>query len=385
MVVGGLVLVAAALLAGCARSTNGGGSGTRPVPGSDAGRDGSTTLPDGSGTGDAGERDGASRPNGSRRDGGGCIPLAETCNGIDDDCDGMTDEDLVRPCGSVCGSGVQRRVGGSWGPCDATAPAMEVCNGMDDDCDGTTDEDLSMPCSTLCGSGSRACVDGSWSECSARTPVAETCNGVDDDCDGTTDEGFLVRVASSDYGHLASHQPACDGSSQRWGDGCNSAIHRHCRDDVGCTDTGFGPVENSGSSAYVTCVAAQTFDVAYSVLASHHPGCDGTTQNFGLDCNAAIKRYCVANGFASGFGPVEHVGGTSATVACLPSERVMEVETSYTTLATHHPGCDGTTERMGPDCNAAIYRFCTSRGFASGFGPVENSGDTAYVACVRSD
>ena len=39
---------------------------------------------------------------------------------------------------------------------------------------------------------------------------------------------------------------------------------------------------------------------------------------------------------------------------------------------------------MGGECNAAIHRLCISRGFVSGFGPLESSGDTAIVACVRA-
>ena len=48
------------------------------------------------------------------------------------------------------------------GPC---VPAAETCNGLDDDCDGTVDELPAMACE---GGGSRYCVAGSWSECPRR-------------------------------------------------------------------------------------------------------------------------------------------------------------------------------------------------------------------------
>ncbi len=53
-------------------------------------------------------------------------------------------------------------------------------------------------------------------------------------------------------------------------------------------------------------------------------------------------------------------------------------------LVNHHGGCDGSTQarRIGPDSNAAMHRFCASQGRTSGFGPLENSGDTVFVACV---
>ncbi|MBI2895353.1 MAG: N-acetylmuramoyl-L-alanine amidase [Deltaproteobacteria bacterium] len=57
------------------------------------------------------------------RDGCRCTPVAETCDGQDNDCDGEVDE------------GVKNRCGGC-GP----EPA-ETCNCADDDCDGQIDED----------------------------------------------------------------------------------------------------------------------------------------------------------------------------------------------------------------------------------------------------
>ena len=78
--------------------------------------------------------------------------------------------------------------------------AAESCNGLDDDCDGSADESFSsknMPCdgadSDACKNGTHTCLaDGSGLECSNEDPVdlEEECNGDDDDCDGIIDEGF---------------------------------------------------------------------------------------------------------------------------------------------------------------------------------------------------
>lgn len=71
-------------------------------------------------------------------------PGAEICNGEDDDCDGeidnlpfseCTNDNALGSCSGqlVCGSGAEAL-------CDADVPTVETCNGLDDDCDGVTDE-----------------------------------------------------------------------------------------------------------------------------------------------------------------------------------------------------------------------------------------------------
>ena len=65
---------------------------------------------------------------------------------------------------------------------------------------------------------------------------------------------------------------------------------------------------------------------------------------------------------------------------CVNSATV--VQSTYTVLSGYHSPCDGATERLGPNCNAAINRYCADHGYVSGFGPVENNGDEVYFACV---
>jgi hypothetical protein len=95
-----------------------------------------------------------------------CIPRgAEICNGIDDDCDGRTDNVLVI--------------------------VSETCNGIDDDCNGLTDEDV-VPTTEVC--------NGRDDDCNGLTDDGvtvgpEVCNGLDDDCDGAIDEGVFGVVS----------------------------------------------------------------------------------------------------------------------------------------------------------------------------------------------
>ena len=128
------------------------------------------------------------------------LPGDEQCNDADDDCDGTVDEAIMPlPCGvmeGVCQPGMRACVDGVFAECNgAVDPEMaDPCNGADDDCDSVTDEDGDVLCGEVqgaCQQGIARCVDGAIGACEgAIEPVPEACNGIDDDCDGTTDEGL---------------------------------------------------------------------------------------------------------------------------------------------------------------------------------------------------
>ncbi len=111
----------------------------------------------------------------------------EICDGKDNDCNGVID-DLWPKLGSTCikKSGSCEAMGIY--VCNNTqddvvcqlsqapTPAPEICDGKDNDCDGLTDESLVRGCTTNCRAGTQRCLEGAWTTCQPGTDPTPICN-----------------------------------------------------------------------------------------------------------------------------------------------------------------------------------------------------------------
>jgi len=141
----------------------------------------------------------------------------ETCDGLDNDCNGAVDDhDFgTSTCGlGICRNTINNCIDGALTTCNATLGATEeICEGvLDEDCDGQIDEGCSCVTgeSRLCGTdagaciaGNQSCINGTWAtECVDEVIAsAEICDGVDNDCNGQTDD--------ANFGTTTCGQGAC--------------------------------------------------------------------------------------------------------------------------------------------------------------------------------
>ncbi len=146
----------------------------------------------------------------------------DICNGIDDNCDGKTDEGCDDDGDGYCDASLPAPIGNiaacpqGGGDCDDTNKninpgKIEICNnGVDDNCNGTQNDAGAINCSTFYsdvdtdsyGSNTSKCLcnaagtftatnnlDCNDNDATINPQGTEICDGVDDNCDGTIDEG----------------------------------------------------------------------------------------------------------------------------------------------------------------------------------------------------
>ncbi len=327
-------------------------------------------------------------------------PSGEICNGIDDNCDGNVDEGCVCTVGStqacyggerarigvgVCSAGVQACAGTTWEACRGEVlPSVETCDGFDNDCDGVIDGLLAAcytgPAGTqgvgLCYAGTRTCEAGVWFACvDEALPVAETCNGFDDDCDGVTDEGCVCMpgdtracydgpAATSGVGACADgtqtciegHWSACEGATHPVAEVCDG-LDNNCD---GAADEGCGCIDGDVRACYdgaastegvgecragMQRCAAGTWEACEGSTAPDVEACDGRDN----DCDGAIDG--IARACYSGPPETRDTGichdGVQTCVAASWEACAGEALPQFETCNGVDDDCDGTVDE---DC-----------------------------------
>ena len=131
------------------------------------------------------------------------------CNDTDGDCDSYS-EGICQAGTLGCDAGHTQICKGSVGPSCADSAHCDDCDGFDNDCDGLTDEDAfygisDVTCGSPCHNGHLECNSGSLECVGEGTPVPDMCNGVNDNISEDCNTSTLDGEGDTEY-HLS-----CDG------------------------------------------------------------------------------------------------------------------------------------------------------------------------------
>jgi len=187
----------------------------------------------------------------------------ERCNYIDDDCDGLTDEDTLdfdgdgSPCCLDCDDYDAQRFPGN----------TEIpYNDIDEDCSGADLRDVDEDGQESVAVGGLDCCDSGFEVmegCTIETAAdiydgaPEVCNHIDDDCDGQTDEDFIQDCTDGDLdgwlgGAACPHDcPDCDDTAAGVNPAANEVVDAVDNNCDGLTDE----TDADGDGYFVTPAA----------------------------------------------------------------------------------------------------------------------------------
>lgn len=198
-----------------------------------------------------------------------------------------------------------------------------TCDGIDDDCDGVMDEDyVSVP--TTCGTGvcaamgSSSCVAGAAvPNCTPGVPLATddtTCDGVNDDCDGTTDEDCAPGSGGASGSGGSSGAAGSGGTAGTGGMSGASGVSGGAG--AGGTAAGAGGTTGAGGTAMGAGGTAGVGGIATGVGGTAGGGATSNAGRSGAGSNAT-------GGATQGAGPSSDPGGCGCRVVKRPARDVV--------------------------------------------------------------
>jgi hypothetical protein len=254
--------------------------------------------------------------------------------------------------------------------CQLTNGGVETCDGVDNDCNGVVDEGAggvvyTGPANTLgvgvCAAGIQACQGGKLVDVRpARLPSVEVCDGVDDDCNGKVDETF----------DLLNDDRNCGGC------GLVCAAGAHCQQGkcptaTGGTDGGVGvdagipPDGGARTDSGVGGNDAGTGPVGSITACSVGVGTSVCTDLYTDRANCgACGKTCAATEFCGGgvCMPLAQVACQAGTVACLdPSGQKL-----FCTVLANDPRNCGSCGTVCPSGDVCMNNLCQSPGGGAG-------------------
>jgi hypothetical protein len=256
-------------------------------------------------------------------------PTTEKCNGLDDNCNGTIDEG--NPGGGancstgkpgVCGAGKTSCVNSTTICNQLVQPSAEVCNGLDDNCNGSTDEgnpESGKSCNTgkpgICGPGTTQCQGGAVTCVQNQQPQPEICDTIDNDCDGAIDEGcncvdgqtqscYTGPGGTQGVGVCKAGTATCSGGN--WSSTCVGEVKpsaeicdlkdNNCNGAIDESNPGGGSACNTGlpgicSSGTITCQSGSLI-----CKQNQQPTTEICCNNIDENCNGQVDEGCNCGG-----------------------------------------------------------------------------------------